>query len=311
MNRWLYRTVTRLSLLTLALFLAVSGFYWAVTAGVQRYLDKNPLQVIDPYTIAKPMDRKNAATMGHADAARRSGPAEKSGQQVKRPGRHPIETDLLLMGTVAGSPSASFAIIKDKSVGSQGLYRLGQAIRGGTIAEILREKVVIVIGDRRFVLAAQDHEGQEPVEKQGAIGIATGDIREALDHMEQALAQIDFQPYSTDGGKGLEITSVAPGSIFDRFGLRRGDIIQRVNNVPIENPQLFADLFAQMKSFPVSLSFDNLDEEAVGVLTQFNPAAKGIGNQLASMVKKMKSGKDVPLEFIRGGEVRRESYRMD
>ncbi|MBI9084276.1 MAG: hypothetical protein JEZ11_11805 [Desulfobacterales bacterium] len=301
----------RLTLLTLVLFFAVSGFYWAVSAGIQRYLDDYPFQVVDPGMISPPVTKDTAGKAGDAGAGGLSHPPRKTGQRAEKPGRHPIETELLLLGTVAGDPNVSFAIIKDRSLGDQGLYRLGQSIRGGVIAEILREKVIIVSGNRRFVLSVRDDDAQGLNEGGGAVGVAVDDIRNALDHVDQALSQIDVQPYDAGGIKGLEITNVAPGSIFDRFGLRRGDILQGVNNVSIQNPQIFVDLFVQMKSLPVSLSFESLDEEAVGVLTRFNPAAKGIGTQVASVVKKMKSGQDIDLEFIRAGEAQRKTYRIE
>lgn len=306
-----YGTMMTLTLLTLAIFLAVAGFYGVVSVSIQRYLDDHPFQAVAPGMRSAPPAETDPGMGGGTGVADHEDSKQKRGHPTGQSGRHPIETELLLLGTVAGDPKVSFAIIKDRTLESQGLYRLGQSIRGGVIAEIFREKVVIVSGNRRFVLSVQDDDSYGPSDRNGAVGVAADDIRNALDRADQALSQIDVRPYDAKGIKGLEITSIAPGSIFDQVGLRRGDVLQAVNHVSIQNPQIFVDLFDQMKSLPVSLSLENLDEEAVGVLTQFNPAAMGIGTQVAAVVGKIKSGQDIALEYIRDGEVRKKTYRIE
>ena len=312
MNHFFYRILIRLAILTLLSFLGVAGFYWALGHHVRGYLAAHPFRVVDPGPWAaksRPADPANGR-LGR-DAMDEIPLEHTKNEPIALSGPHPIETDLLLLGTVSGNPSTSFAIIKSRSTGVQGLYKPGQTIWGGVLSEILREKVVIVLGDRQFVLRVQDDDREGTANSQNAIGLSAGDIQEALDDTAKTLAQIDFQPYSQDGEKGLRLTRVAPGSIFDRIGLRAGDVIRQVNNVPIENPQAFSSLFNQMKSFPVGISLDTLDDDAVSIITQFSPAAGQIGVEVANLVEKMKSGKGVDMELNRGGRTLQQTFMME
>ncbi|MBW1911511.1 MAG: hypothetical protein JRJ11_18560, partial [Deltaproteobacteria bacterium] len=76
----------------------------------------------------------------------------------------PALDKLALRGTVNGGQENALAVIEDKDIQRQGLYRIGDLIHGGVIKKILKEKVVIRFGERDDVLTI---EGRSPSEAQG------------------------------------------------------------------------------------------------------------------------------------------------
>lgn len=70
----------------------------------------------------------------------------------------------------------------------------------------------------------------------------------ALSNMERLFTEIRAVPNFQEGGKasGLKILSIKPGSIFAKLGLKRGDVLARINGVEIDIRRA-AELFGQLK----------------------------------------------------------------
>ncbi|MBI5298946.1 MAG: hypothetical protein HY877_01440 [Deltaproteobacteria bacterium] len=73
------------------------------------------------------------------------------------------------------------------------------------------------------------------------------EVQNALSNMEQLYTDIRAVP-NFAGGKvlGMKILSVKQGSIFDKLGLQRGDILERINNQELDVKRGF-EIFNQLK----------------------------------------------------------------
>jgi hypothetical protein len=76
---------------------------------------------------------------------------QKELKDIKPPPLPPLQLDLRLAGTVI-SKEHSYALTVDETTGKQGLYRLGEKVKGVTLLKIERERVVIEKDGRTQVL---------------------------------------------------------------------------------------------------------------------------------------------------------------
>ncbi|MDO8493959.1 MAG: type II secretion system protein GspC [Deltaproteobacteria bacterium] len=78
--------------------------------------------------------------------------------------------------------------------------------------------------------------------------IDQAEVSSALNNIEQLYTEIRAVP-NFAGGKvsGMKILSVKQGSIFDKLGLQRGDILQRINGLELDVKRGF-ELFEQLKT---------------------------------------------------------------
>ena len=157
----------------------------------------------------------------------------------------PIETleettlQLSLLGTVAGDPQSARAIILDKNVKSQDIYRVGDSVQGAEIRQILRGKVVLRHGEKDEILimvegenrpqptaavdrnsrrdrrarrsralpGTEEGESDPPQEVSGESGeveeeiipIAQDELQGSINNINELLTQVRIRPYFRQG----------------------------------------------------------------------------------------------------------------
>ena len=190
---------------------------------------------------------------------------------------------LALLGTIAGNRKTSAAIIQDTGAKTQGLYREGDSIQGATIKSIMRNKVILAIGNRDEALLMEGPEsggtatvsdtGQPEAAAESApaataavernMNIKRSDIEASLKDINELLSQASIQPHSTNGEPdGLTITGIKAGSIFRKMGLRNGDIVKGVNNDAIKTAEDLMSMYNDLKSAPdISLQITRRGQE--------------------------------------------------
>jgi len=97
---------------------------------------------------------------------------------------------------------------------------------------------------------AQDSGGIRMV-SEGQYEIDRAEVDSALDNMNQLFTQIRAVPHF-QGGKstGFRLFAIRQNSIFDRLGLRNGDIIQSVNGVDVSDASKALSLFNDLRNVP-------------------------------------------------------------
>jgi len=184
---------------------------------------------------------------------------------------------LSLLGTVAGDPQSARAIILDKKVKSQDIYRVGDSVQGAEIRQILRGKVVLRHGEKDEILIMVEGENKSgPIaavdrnsrrssrarraralpgteeEESGlqAVSGESGDVEEeiipidqeelqgSINNINQLLTQVRIRPYFRQGKpEGLIVSQIQADSIFNKLGLMNGDIIGSVNGKQMSSPE--------------------------------------------------------------------------
>jgi general secretion pathway protein C len=183
----------------------------------------------------------------------------------------PLNLNVRLTGTVVGSsPDGSFAMILDVSGREEHLYRLGDKVLGeGLVADIGRDSVRLTRGGAEQILRLFEEQPgasvtttSAPVQRQAVaqdqfrFTIDRGEVDEALNDLPRLLTQARLLPNFRSGQTdGFRIFNIVPGSLFARIGLRNGDVLHRINDIPIEDPAKFMGIFEELKN-ESSISLD-------------------------------------------------------
>jgi general secretion pathway protein C len=184
----------------------------------------------------------------------------------------PLELPLILVGTVEGLGTTSFAILEDRGTREQQVYRLNEMVKDGAIlAKVERNQVVLQLGVREQILVIYS-DGTQDVSPPGpgaaprvtdpAAASAAGirqvqpnrwvldkqEVTAALSNLSQLLTKARVIPNFTDGKPdGFKIFSIAPDSLYAKIGLQNGDVLQQINGVEVKDPENFMRVFQQLK----------------------------------------------------------------
>jgi type II secretory pathway component PulC len=151
-----------------------------------------------------------------------------------------------LLGTVVGGKKYALAIIEDKELQTQKVYKIGYPISGGVITDILREKIIILLDGRYviFRIEARTGSGKESVaaklnEGSKLITVNLRDMLVAFESFKQPMSEAAMVPLSSDpesGPGGFKLQNVEAGSVLHKMGFKNGDVIEEINGNPIGDP---------------------------------------------------------------------------
>ena len=207
----------------------------------------------------------NSAYTGETEGERNQ-KAAKSTEPLKK-----ADLNVELIGTVAGSPQNSFAIIEDNQSRNQELYQVDDMIQGDArVVAISRCKVVVLRGGAEQIIECP--EPDEKADKRSAAVryagspakddsynvkqvsdsqyvIAEEEVESALGNINQLLTQIRVVPNFQDGkADGFKVFAIKPDSIFAKVGLKNGDVIRKVNGQDISSPEKAFGLFQELRN---------------------------------------------------------------
>lgn len=173
-----------------------------------------------------------------------------------------------LYGTIAGEGGRGYAIIEERDKKKQRLYKVGDKVAGATIVKILRNAVVLRVGEKDQVLKKKEivARGTNRLPAAGMPGPAPGPGPEAaprpqarppqappgsVSDLASLLTQARVTPHVTAGSSGkpdgVVINEIQSGSIFESVGLVNGDVIQEVNGRPVTGVADLVSLYRDLK----------------------------------------------------------------
>jgi len=187
--------------------------------------------------------------------------------------------DLKLIGTVVSSYQKDWAIIKDSSKNEEQIYNTGDKIKNARIKNILRNNVIINRGDQDEVLSI-DYKTRDMLKnKMGKEGGSTAGkkysdsqpddtvtldkdyVKNTLSDVKQVFKQAQIMPYTENGKtKGFKLTNIKENSLFDKLGIKDGDVVVSADNIEINNPQQIQELARKLSnkdSIDLQLKRDN------------------------------------------------------
>ncbi len=183
------------------------------------------------------------------------------------------ELGIALLGTVAGSPEISRAIIKDLETNELSLYKTGDTVatphwKGSSTAHIEsieKDVVVLLHQGQRKILELGTRESAARHDANNAQGTLSRNAAQAaetnppakslttagakLSDIEIMLTKAVIEPYTIDGQvEGLKITGLENMRGAEDLGLKNGDIIRVVNGHRLTSKQKAYQIFKKARS---------------------------------------------------------------
>jgi len=162
--------------------------------------------------------------------------------------------DLRLRGT-AQVDDLGYAVIEDVAGSRQEVFVVGETIfEGPTLVAVYPAEAVIELDGRKQTLKIANaepsaegskHSGRDK-DKSGDGIRKTGDnsylvdrreVEHSVDNLNELATQLRAVPYLKDGEAiGFRLFNIRRDSVFDRMGLKNGDVVQKVNGVELDSP---------------------------------------------------------------------------
>jgi general secretion pathway protein C len=166
---------------------------------------------------------------------------------------------------------SSYSIIEDLGAHKQGVYGIDAAVPGGaTVKKIEWDRVTLNHNGKEEVLelaskgalgagaSAKPAPAANPAAAPTGNGIqSTGEnefqvpraeVDSALENMSQLFTQIRAVPHFEGGQSiGFRLFAIRRGSLFDRIGLKNGDIITSINGTEMNDPARAVGLIQELR----------------------------------------------------------------
>ncbi|MBI4640325.1 MAG: hypothetical protein HY731_06500 [Candidatus Tectomicrobia bacterium] len=183
---------------------------------------------------------------------------------------------LKLVGTVAGDPASSYAIIEDMSTRKQQLLRIGEKINGAELVSIERHKVTLRSdGEEKILLAFQEtkpssprpqaaskvqvsesaQSSQEPQESsirevaENVFEVSREEVVGAFTNVNELMTSVRLVPHFEEGlPVGFQIGQIRSRGFLDRIGLRDGDVLMGINGMLITTPEQAFKAYQELQS---------------------------------------------------------------
>jgi general secretion pathway protein C len=193
---------------------------------------------------------------------------------------------LKLWGVALHEGEDSYCIIQDESNRSreQSLYRVNEEVEGtgARVKAVEWDRVILTRNGKDEILELKPAEGdtrtaslgrgsgdnsplrgrsrggamqrQIPDEHIQATGeneylIDRSEVDNALENMSQLFTQIRAVPHFEGGeSTGFRLFAIRSGSLFDKIGLKNGDIIQKINGNPMNDPSKAMQLLDELRN---------------------------------------------------------------
>ncbi len=173
--------------------------------------------------------------------------------------------ELRLVGTIAGEGKYLYAIVSD-AAGRQEVFRVGDSVFGsGTLKDVRKDKVLISREGRTVEVPLVDIAVIEDTPQQGkqtrsdfsgfvrstgrdSFVVDQKAILNALENPNQLMTDARLQPNFVNGRQeGFVLREVRQGGMYHNLGLLNGDVLLRINNMDISQPDNALQAFTALR----------------------------------------------------------------
>lgn len=198
--------------------------------------------------------------------------------------------ELRLLGT-AEVDGRGYAVIEDVAGSRQEVFVVGDVVFDGpTLAEVGPGQAVLDWHGRKQTLElatvepapndtrgrariergkSADSESNDGIRRTGASSFLVDrrEVEHSMENLNQIATQMRAVPYLKDGKTlGFRVFNIHSNSVFERMGLKNGDVIQRVNGVELDSPTKALALLEDVQTTE-EIRIDLLREDAPSTLT--------------------------------------------
>ncbi len=184
----------------------------------------------------------------------------------------PSPLSLTLVGTFVTGGQEPYAIIEDKKKQNQDMFLLGQSIFDqATLKQIYQDRVEIERLGKIEILKLDEFGGGDSSAPGGISAqgddyvVDEAELDKGLENLPLLLTQARAVPYFKDGRSiGLRLFAIKSGSLYEKIGLKNGDILKAINGNSLADITQALKLFEQLKqerSINLVLERDKQDRE--------------------------------------------------
>lgn len=160
---------------------------------------------------------------------------------------------LTLIGTIITSGEEPYAIIEDKKKKQQEMFLLGSSVFDqATLKQIYKDRVEIERNGALETLFLDDSAGDSSDTSTAGDSddfvIDEAEVDRGLENLPLLLTQARAVPYFKDGRSiGLRLFAIKTGSLYEKVGLRNGDILKTINGNSLGDISQALKLFEKLK----------------------------------------------------------------
>lgn len=172
--------------------------------------------------------------------------------------------DVVLVGTVVGPRHLSYAIFRD-ATGKQEVFKIGEPVYDiGTLSRVEREKVLVKGSGGTQEIPLEDVKVKEVSKRTSAAApsstafaqrtgkstyvVDQARLQQAIANPGQMMTDARLRPNIVNGKEeGFVLSEVKPGGIYDSLGLQNGDVLLRINDYDISNPDKALQAFTALR----------------------------------------------------------------
>jgi len=182
----------------------------------------------------------------------------------------PVEianVDIKLSGTVSWASGFGYAVVLDTS-GQQEVYKTGDYIPGaGYLRRVDKDRIIIEAGRESVEIPLAEITVLKEVGRAARVSKRHGKFRRfarktsehsyivdqkaiesALENPKQIMTDARLLPNMVEGRQeGFVIKEIKPGGIYQSLGLKNGDVLLRVNEFDISDPETALQAFTALK----------------------------------------------------------------
>lgn len=252
-----YKPILFLVTLTIVIYSGVHIFYKIVGSN----LDDIPLTAVTQKTSTmnssqmRPLSEYRVITEKNIFVSAKE--AAMISELDETEGLQPTSLNLILLGTVSSAQGEDYAVIEEGPRKKQGLYKVGDTVQEAEIKRILRQKVVLRVGNTDEVLSMDEKpqgdvlqaRDMPPSRRGSRISLRRSDIEKSMGNIGTLLSQARIQPHFK-GGKadGFRLSRIKPNSLFTKMGFKNGDIVHKINNKSIKTTNDMISFYQNLSS---------------------------------------------------------------
>ena len=167
------------------------------------------------------------------------------------------EIPLVLIGTIVqANSSKSLATVKFKGAEHSEMYRTGEGIRElASVTAVERDRLIfknrasgnlefitLEAFDPAFVSSSQNSQREFQMDRKL--------VDASLSQLSTFINDAGTAPVVEASGQvsGFRMTFVKPGSVFEKLGIKAGDILRNVNGTDLTGPETAIELFNQLRN---------------------------------------------------------------
>ena len=172
--------------------------------------------------------------------------------------KKPSDVELRLVATNVGSDGSSLAIIEDKKKSAQDVFEVGELVFNyAKVKSVTPNEVKLDHNGVEEILVLE--EGAVSTDNNGGVTsinpdqtefqVDSNELDDALANLPRLLSQARAVPYFRNGQSiGMRLFAIRAGSLYEKIGLKNGDILTAVNDNSLSDPTQALKLFEQLKS---------------------------------------------------------------